>query len=108
METTITPTLGPADALLAGAILEEYRGLLEVPETLETAGKKKPQPKKKPRPKKDERSGSHPCCIVRNSCRCSHRCKITGSHPCLTTGRKAPVKPGQKKKAESWNDLPRA
>ena len=68
-QSTTTQALNPAQALLAGAILEEYRDLLEL-ETVETyeaakkrdrptacnasctSGCKPPKPKPKPKPKK--------------------------------------------------------
>ena|ERR1039458_941151 len=103
METTITPTPGPADALLAGAILEEYRGLLEVPVTLEAAAKKK---------RDHGVTASRPClattrCTKKCTCHCTQNCVETGTRPCTATRTRCPVK-GPKKKAQSWNDLPRA
>ena len=77
MQTQNTPR--PNDALLAGAILEEYRDLLDSPQMLEAAKKLK---------KKDETDcGDTPTCLKRP---------------------KPKPKPKPKKKALSWIDLPRA
>jgi len=80
MQTTTTPV--QSNTLLAGAILEEYRDLLDVPEPLEAAAKKK----------KHTHLSCPPC--------------ATPTPTCNT--QKPTPKPKPKKKALSWNDLPRA
>ena len=84
MQTT-TIHSAPADALLAGAILEEYRDLL-VSQSLEAR-----QSRKKPRGDTDDCDGGEEC---GNSPSCQENSRRPKSQPT--------------KKIAGWNDLPRA
>ena len=93
MESATSPTPERAEALLAGAILEEYRDLLDRPQT---------------RQAREERD-TPDCEHTRG---CEHE-----TPACLHTphdkehSRACPDHPDkypEKKKAMSWNDLPRA